>query len=95
MLSGLGFGDAAAPYRGKYSTREEAQRFMGRRGIEDAAEREFARLGWGEINRDAAHDVDVGVLGNSLAIHYQGRWWAKSETGAVAKRRVRRAWRPA
>ena len=94
VLASMGFGDAAAAYRGRYSDEPGACLVMAGT-TEEVAEREAARIGWPEINPADARDCDVGVVGHSLAI-FSGGWWnAKSMDGVVMKRRVRRAWRPA
>lgn len=89
----LGWPDPAEAYRGRYADEAGARAVMGGT-VEDVARREFARLGWPEIDPAEARDWDAGVIGNTLAVFWGGWWHAKSEDGAVLKRRARKAWRP-
>lgn len=94
VLRDSGFTDLAVGYRGRYDDVAGARGVM-QGTVEDVAVRETARAGWSEINLEDARDLDMGIYANSLMIR-SGDWWiGKSESGALFKRTVRRAWRPA
>lgn len=93
VLRGLGFGDPAEAFRGRYSDETGARYVMGGT-VEDVAHRICQARRWPEIAPETAADGDVGVVGNSLAIFADGWWHVKSLGGYILKRRVRRAWRP-
>lgn len=93
VLRDMDWPDPAAAYRGRYSDEAGAREIMGGTVLA-VAKRETARLGWPEIEPDAAQDGDVGVVRESLAIRRGRRWYLKSERGMISTSRADRAWRP-
>ena len=94
--------NTGAAYRGRYDSKESAERLMGRMGLIGEWGKVARRFGWKRIHRheialarDGDRAVAMGPAGVTSVIRYRGKWVGRYDRGNImtTDAQVLRAWR--